>query len=354
MPSNAIEVDDPLWDEMMSVMRRKEVISRTAPSSVCAFASGRCEHCAAALQLQQDDPQEQDEDTAEVRDGNVVCRRCNTVLGRQLDYGAEWRYYGSEDTAAANNPTRCCPPSNGLIASLGGVISGAPRRRASSWSNRTEASAAAAQASSRAGRSIQRMQVWSSMSHKDRVLCGVFETLSVNASHHGLPSCILEDAKTLYKRVSEAKITRGENRCAVIAVSVYVACKRCGVPRTLKEVAVMFDMRVAALTKACKSFQAVVHDADAATTTPADLVGRFCSRLGMDRVAVEATRAVVARADELAIVCDAMPTSIVAGALQLVSKELGLGIGAEAVAAVCDVAPATVTKMFRRLSNVVL
>ena len=335
--SSVIEFDDPIWALLRSGVAATDATQpgRDAKRQEESGMPLLCAHCKV-------------DDTTQVQDGNVMCRRCNTLLGRQLDYGAEWRFYGAEDLRASN-PTRCCPPSNGLIQSLGSVISSAPRRRASNWVNRTEAGAAAAQTSSMAGRSIQKYQVWNSMTYRERVLCGVFDTLSVNAAHNGLPACILEDAKTLYKRVSDARITRGENRSAVIAVSMYVACKRNGVPRSIKELAAMFDMRPAALTKACRTFLEVVTDADASSSCPEDFVGRFCSRLGMDPESTACTRRTVARADELAIVCDAMPPSIVAGAIYLGSCRLELGLDKDAIGSVCAVAAVTVGKTFKRL-----
>jgi transcription initiation factor TFIIB len=284
-------------------------------------------------------------------EGGLTCQRCNTVVQRQLDYGAEWRYYGAEDVRSTNM-TRCCPPSNGLITALGSVVSCAPRRRASQWSNRTADRAAASNASQAAGRQLQRYQVWSALSYRERVLCGIFEQLTVNAAHHGLPACILEDAKNLYKAISDRHITRGENRAAVIATSVYVACRRCGVPRSIREIAEMFDLKPAAITRAFRTFRSVVGDADedAEPTTPMDFVGRFCTRLSLAPEATEAIREVVRLADEAAAVSEAMPPSIVAGAIALVAERLGLKLAREDVAAVCAVAPATVAKMQRRLA----
>jgi transcription initiation factor TFIIB len=291
-----------------------------------------------------------DRQTIAASEGNLVCTSCNSIIDRQLDYGAEWRYYGAEDPKGPN-PTRCCPPSNGLISTLGSVISGGPRRRTSQWQNRTEASAAAAQASVAAGRAVQRYQVWNSLSYRERVLCGIFDLLTVNAAHNGLPTCILEEAKNLYKKVSDARITRGENREAVIAVSVYVACRKCGAPRSLKEVGIMFNVRPAAMTKAHRTFGLVVAGADEGDCCEvSDFVGRFCSRLGVGPAFVAHVRATIARAELDASVCDAMPTSIAAGAIALANEALGAGLSREAIAEVCVVAPVTVSKLAARLA----
>ena len=323
-----IEVDDPLWEMLHPTSRvgDGEEGGRCAPPT--------CTHCSSATSA------------IASAEGNLVCTGCFSVVDRMLDYGAEWRYYGAEDPRGAN-PTRCCPPSNGLITTLGSVISAGPRRRASQWVNRTEANAASAQASCAAGRAVQRYQVWNALTYRERVLCGIFDVLAVNAAQNALPACILEEAKSIYKRVSDVRITRGENRTAVIACSIYVACRKNGVPRSLKEVGAMFDVRPAAMTKAYRAF-GFEEGADACPAAD-DFVGRFCSRLGLDETAVAMVRDIVARADADSIVCDAMPTSIAAGAIAVVSEALGLGLTREAIAAVSVLAPVTVAKLAARL-----
>jgi transcription initiation factor TFIIB len=348
-----IACDDPIW-EMMRGMRMCMHADGDGDAAADGdgAADGKCEHCGAPASV------------VLLHDGFWVCKSCNSVAGRQLDYTAEWRCYSSEDTRA-NNTTRCCPPSNGLFSSLGSVVAYAPRRAASNWSNRTLAAAATTQSSVDTRRTLQRCQVWISFSHRERVLCNIFDQLAVSASTHSLPSCILEEAKNLYKRVSDGRITRGANRAAIIAVSMYVACKKCGVPRSHKEVAAMFDMKPSQLTKACHAFHAIVQDADAQSSVPADFVGRFCSHMDLAPGVTDLVRGVVQRADGLAIVCDVMPPSVVAGAVFFVCRELGMltgsgssggsslapGLSKESIAAACLVSHVTVTKIAQRLAS---
>jgi transcription initiation factor TFIIB len=340
-----IDGDDPIWGVLRDAPQqpqnpqqkqpheqKKQPGEQGAGEPSCATAG--CVHCGGPTVL---------------HDGYWVCGVCSCVADRQLDYGAEWRCYSNDDSRAVD-VTRCSPPSNGLISSLGSVVSYGPRRSASAWSNRTLASAAAAESSVDGRRALQRCQAWSSFSYRERVLCGIFDQLAVNAATHCLPACILEEAKTLYKRVSDGRITRGAHRAAVVAVSMYVACKKCGVPRSHKEIAVMFDIQPSQLTRACHLFHDVVQDADCVASKPSDFVGRFCSALGLPPDAVELVRLVVARADELSIVCDVMPPSVVAGAVMLVCRELGLlNYTKDVVAPACLVAPGTVDKLYRRL-----
>ena len=333
-----IDVDSPMWTALSEFNATQQDSIRSSPidASPC---------CAA--------PFEQSE-------GNVVCRKCFTLIDRQIDYGAEWRFFGADDSgknAGQNNTTRCCPPTNVLLSqNLGSVISSAPRRRTSQWHNRTAGTAAAADAVASAGKAIQKYQSWSSMSYKDRVLVGIFDGLAVNAAQHGLSPCLLEEAKALYKRFAENRITRGENRQAAIAASVYISCLNNGVTRSCKEIAQMFDVRPVALTRACRAFREVVRDTAAVTGTATtiaaeDFVGRFCSRLNIDGVYVDEIREVLRRADELSIACDSMPPSIAAGAIALIAEKRRLPITREQIGEASVVAATTVQKLMRKLAT---
>ena len=59
-----------------------------------------------------------------VIDGAMVCIKCGTINHNIIDYSAEWRFYGSEDSKFSD-PTRCGMPTNELLpqSSLGSTIS---------------------------------------------------------------------------------------------------------------------------------------------------------------------------------------------------------------------------------------
>jgi transcription initiation factor TFIIB len=261
--------------------------------------------------------------------GNYECAACCTVVGRFLDYGAEWRVFSGEDSRQGADPARCGPPISELLPLLGSVISGTGRE-------------------SRAMRLVQKYQVWGTMTYRERTLVSVFDKLSTSASRNGIGSCILDDSKAMYKRLSEARLSRGDNHAALIASSLFMALKTNGVPRSIKEVATMFDVKVGSMNKSCKTFQDVLK-LNVQSSGPGDFVGRFCSRLGMHDGAAALTRHVVDRAGELYLLSESTPPSVVAGAVQLVNVKLALGLQKKAIADACHVSAVTIGKCHKRL-----
>ena len=211
-----VEADDPLWALLAE--------ARTAAEAEAGGAdeADRCPHCAALGRVA-------------TLDGNPTCGSCQTVLGRHLDHSAEWRFFAAADGRGGADPARCCPPTSALLPTLGCVIGARARRSRVPGPDRM--------------RMVAKYQMWSSMTYRERTLCGVFDVLTSSASQHGVPPSILEEAKTLYKAVATARVWRGESRTGLVATSLFVACRRSGVPRSTREVAAMFCVRPETVTR---------------------------------------------------------------------------------------------------------
>lgn len=277
----------------------------------------------------------------------LICTSCDTVVSRLIDTAAEWRMYVNDDSRGGggpqSNPARCGPANSEFMSSVGSSICRVPR--GAGGGGRGVQATAHGQCASHY---LQKYHAWNTLTHRDRALMAVFDTLSVLAANNGITPCILSDAKWLYKRISEVKASRGDNRRAIIACSIYMACKQGGVPRSLKEIAVMFNVPTAALTKACKAFQEIM-DVAVVSSSPFDFITRFCTRLGLHpdvmRACTRAVQAVLTR--DLAPSCT--PPTLVASIIVFCCTALNVGVTREDVAAVAQVTPCTMTKILREL-----
>lgn len=278
------------------------------------------------------------ESTLDVRDGNVVCTSCATVVSRWLDQGAEWRACATQATGGGtNNPVRCAPASSPLLGdALGGVVTagggggGGGRRLA------------------RGGQAhlLPRIQRWNALTREQRALCHSFESLSLVAAREGLPASVLDDAKGIYKRLRDAHDSRGDVSRAVFAASVYMACKRSAAPRSVSEIAVLLNVPESTLVKGYHLFQATVAP-DATSSGPSQYVGRFCSRAGLDAAATARVADVARRVDDLGLLAGATPPTVVAAAMLLACG--GGGLRRADVAEACKIAVSTAGKALCKL-----
>lgn len=265
-----------------------------------------------------------------LEDGNFFCKSCSSITSRFIDANAEWRYYGAEDSKSSD-PTRCGMPVNDLLpeSSLGSVIS---NKMNESYDMRM----------------IRKYHMWNSMSYKERTLYNIFDSITVNATNSGISNSIIEEAKAFYKRVSESKITRGDNRSGLIASSIYMSCKSNKVPRSTKEIAKMFNIKITTMTRGCKKFQDIMKF-NLESTRAEDFIQRFASKLSMDIEMRELCKHVVRRADELNLVSENTPPSAAAGSIYMVIVLCDLAITKKDLSVACGISQVTLTKCYKKL-----
>lgn len=280
-------------------------------------------------------------DTLYVDTGQYICNNCGSIQDIVIDSTAEWRFYGSEDSKSSD-PTRCGLPVNTLLpeSSLGSVI-GLKGYQSSEMQK------------------IRKYHTWNSMPYKERSLYNVFDGLTLRATNNGISPCIIEEAKAMYKILSEAKISRGSNRKGLIASCIYTACKIKKVPRSAKEIADIFDLNITNMTKGCKKAMEIINstrdckinDISLPATQPEDFVHRFCCKLDMDNAMLNKCLHVANKAEKNSIVSENTPPSIAAGSIYLVVIENNIGINKKDISQACKISEVTISKCFKKLNN---
>ena len=267
-----------------------------------------------------------------IEDGQNVCKNCCMIHSRIIDYGAEWRYYGVDDSRG-EDPTRCGMPTNTLLpkSSLGSMVGG----------NRYE---------NKDIRRIRQFQMWNSMPYWERELYRVFEKLSSATNNNGIPEKVLGDSKVLYSRASEMKISRGDNKEGLIASCIFYACAMNGVPRSTKEIAGMFNIEPAVLTKGNARFQSLMK-LNIQSPNAVDFISRFASQLGMNWGDIQTCQKITNIIEQLEIVSENAPTSVAAGTVYFYCHMKDIDVTKKQVASVCDVSEVTITKCFKNLQK---
>lgn len=264
-------------------------------------------------------------------DGNYICDVCNMLLERFIDMQAEWRYYGADDSKGSD-PTRCGMPTNDLLpnSSLGSMIS---HQSNESWDMKI----------------VKKYHMWNSITYKERTLYNTFESITMHAINSGIPQSIIEEAKVMYKKLSESRITRGDNRNGLIASTIYMSCKNNKVPRSTKEIAKIFNLKVTTMTRGCKKFQDIISIKNLESTSPADFIQRFCSKLGISPDVREICKYMVSHVDDVEVVNACTPPSIAAGCIYLCAVLCKLNITKKDVSDACETSAVTLTKCYKKL-----
>ena len=262
----------------------------------------------------------------------VVCKVCSNVI-TNISNNPEWRYYGCKDSKQ-NDPTRCGMPINSLLpeSSVGSTVS---------YSS-----------NSASMYQIRKYQHWNGMPYKERSLYKVFLTIQNICSINNLLPIIVTEAKSIYTIVSDTKISRGKNREGIIAACVYFACKQCGVPRSSKEVAQMFNITVNVMTKGIKRCQEIIFMnkknksrlSKSNTVKPTDFIDRFCNKLDLTEDDNKNIFKICNIAIKNHIISENTPPSTTAGCIYYYIKKKGINKTKKDISIVCTISEVTINK----------
>ena len=270
-------------------------------------------------------------------DGLVTCKVCSTALDNIIDM-PEWRYYGSDDSKNSN-PTRCGMPINVLLpkSSVGTSI----------------------KTNGKHPNKVVLYQQWNSMPYKERSKYKVFIDISEKCIKNNLPQIIIQTAQSLYSIVSVTKISRGNNRKGIIAACVFNACKECGVPRSIKELAQIFDISPKILTKGCKNYTEIIRLSkknidriqNTKSTSLTDFIERFCHNLEFSEKDIENIKGISSMCEKYNLIYDNTPPAMSTGCIYLYSKLKGLKISKKDISLICKISEVTINKCYKKLES---
>ena len=181
-------------------------------------------------------------DKIHTRDG-LVCTGCGVIDAVYIDETAEWTS-GFNDDGTTTDPARCTAPSdsNNLFSDA--------------WGKGTII--ATKFSSNHDMKRMAKINFHNSMNHKDRSLFHAYK--DIDEACGNLPEVVLIDAKTMYKKFNEGKLTRGAVRTGIKANCVLYACRLAQIPRTTKEIADMFGIRSKDISRTSQMFTETINE----------------------------------------------------------------------------------------------
>jgi transcription initiation factor TFIIIB Brf1 subunit/transcription initiation factor TFIIB len=171
-------------------------------------------------------------------EGLPTCSECGLVEDRFIDESAEWTS-GVTDDGKMNDPSRCGGPNPN------------PELFSQNWGKGTII--ATQYSSTYEHKRMAKISFHMSMNHKDRSLFHAYK--DIDEACHTLPESILKEAKMMYKKFNEEKLTRGAVRLGIKANCVLYACRMAKHPRTTRAIAEMFGIQSKDISRTTQMFQ---------------------------------------------------------------------------------------------------
>ncbi len=263
--------------------------------------------------------------------GIVVCSNCGNVVNSVYDTSIEQKLYSDDSKGTVE---RCSGITSAFLpqTSLGTTISGSPYNR------------------------LKKLQQWSAMPYKEKSLYNVLKTIQLK--------CIEDDAKILYKNISESKhevgknkgkviIIRGVNRRGLIAACVFYACKRKGKSKGPKEIATLFDLKYKDLTKGCKIFKRLLKmkymPYDTQVAKPEHYIADFCHELGLNKSIIEQSTSLSINIQKLNVGTTHTPVSVAIGSILVIMKRNNIPINKNQISAKLNMSAVTISKTQKKI-----
>ena len=278
--------------------------------------------------------------TLKYQDGQFYCTSCGIFQQKQLSEDIEYRFYGDCDNKNSN-PERVGMPTNSLLpkSSLGSLIA-----------YRTY--------DSHSFKKMIKYNSWNAMPYKERSQWKVFTQISTECISSGLPSVIIEQAKSYYKTISETNISRGSNRQGLIAACVYMACKKESVPRSAKEIAEIFGIHLHDMTRGCKRFKEIwrlskkTSIIKTRSSNSLDYIDRFCSNLQPSNYLKHISEFIAIRSmiSVENLVEDNTAPSIAAGCIFITCIVTKSNVTKKQVSDACKISEVTISKCYKKMN----
>jgi transcription initiation factor TFIIIB Brf1 subunit/transcription initiation factor TFIIB len=171
-------------------------------------------------------------------EGLPTCSECGLVEDRYVDDTAEWTSGMNED-GKVKDPSRCGNPNAN------------PELFSQHWGKGTIISTQ--HSSTYENKRMAKINFHMSMNHKDRSLFHAYR--DIDEACHTLPDVVLKDAKMMYRKFNEEKLTRGAVRLGIKANCVLYACRLAKHPRTTKEISDMFGIQSKDVSRTTQIFK---------------------------------------------------------------------------------------------------
>ena len=272
--------------------------------------------------------------------GEIVCMDCGYVVATKLaDRGPEWRAFDDEQRAKR---TRVGAPMTYTIHDKG-------LSTMIDWHDRD---IYGKRLSPGQKAQVYRLRKWQRRIRvsdaTERNIAFALSEISKISNGLSLPKNIVETASVIYRKAVKERLIRGRSIQGVTAASIYVACRKCGLPRTLEEIA-----QASSLNKkeVGRSYRFLVKELNyfIPPLKPSQCITKFSNQLTMPGMVEEIAHKILNTAKELKLTSGRGPTGIAAAASYIASVLTGERKTQREIAEIAQETEVTIRNRYKEL-----
>ena len=264
--------------------------------------------------------------------GEMICGICGFVMyERLIDSGQEWRSFLDDKTnkARTGDGTFLTIHDKGLSTIINPANKDSTGKPLS-YSMKS---------------SIKRLRIWDSRtkSHEsiDRNFQRAFTELHRMKDKLAVSDAVVEKAAYIYRKAMDKKLVRGRSISAMIAASLYAACRDSGTPRTLNDLSTVANIIRRDLTL-CYRLLVRELDLKMPVVDSKQCISRIASIAGLSEKTKRYAIKILNKAEESQSLAGKDPMGLAASSLYLASLKMGEKISQKQVALASGVTEVTI------------
>jgi transcription initiation factor TFIIB len=182
----------------------------------------------------------------------------------------------------------------------------------------------------------------------ERNLAFALSEITKIANNLNLPKNILETASVIYRKAVKERLIRGRSIQGVTAAAIYLACRKCGLARTLEEIAQASSVNK---KEVGRSYRFLIKELDYTIppVKPSQYITKFSNQLTMQGKVEEIAHKILATAKELKLTSGRGPTGIAAAASYIASVLTGERKTQREIAEIAQVTEVTIRNRYKEL-----
>ena len=182
----------------------------------------------------------------------------------------------------------------------------------------------------------------------ERNLAFALSEISKIANNLNLPKNVLETASVIYRKAVKQRLVRGRTVEGVTAAAIYVACRQCGVARTLEDVSQASPMSKKEVGRSYRFLIKKLHFF-IRPVKAGQYITKFCNQLTMQGKVEEIAHKILFVAKKLKLTSGRGPTGMAAAASYIASVLTGERKTQREIAEIAQVTEVTIRNRYQEL-----
>jgi transcription initiation factor TFIIB len=307
---------------------RENVDSSSSTQRVDSFKVQSCPECGSTRLMR-------DYECAE-----IVCMDCGFVVAAKIaDRGPEWRAFDDEQRSKR---TRVGAPLTYTIHDKG-------LSTTIDWHDRDIYGKSLSPGQKA---QVYRLRKWQRRIRvsdaTERNLAFALSEITKISNNLNLPKNILETASVIYRKAVKERLIRGRSIQGVTSAAIYLACRQCGLPRTLDEISQASTVNK---KEVGRSYRFLIRELNYSIPPlrPSQYITKFSNQLTMQGKVEEIAHKILAAAKILKLTSGRGPTGIAAAASYVASVLTGERKTQREIAEIAQVTEVTIRNRYKEL-----